>query len=632
MVFEPEEVVGRAWNRLVSGVASYRHHTEAAVRLEDVQGMLQVLFRALGGDKGIRIVSAAEADARHRLGLRQRIGIGSERMALAALDGETLRLPPVFDVFPTRADNAALYEWIAAWFAHVRDPSPRPTDPLQADVAALRHAALVTQDVISVWPGLRTVHAHLAHLLLGLRPDRARGAWERQVEQTVRDLLTDPDNDRGSLLDRSISIGHFEAPRGYRPFLPLPLWGMVLPTGALGASRPANQDAGPAGESATVKRRDATRRPKQTPRRHEPLVLYRFEALISASEKVDLDRDVDDDEAATAKQAADDLDEITLAEHERRPAASLRLDLDLPSEVSDPDPLAGTLTYPEWDHRRRIWHLNQCRVVAETAPDEGAPWVADEAMLRRIRQVRRHFEALRPRRAILTAQADGDELDLSALVRARADLRAGNAASDRVYLATRETERDLAVALLVDVSLSTDSSIEEHRVLDVEKEAVVALTQGLRACGDAHAVFTFTSRRRTWVSVRTVKDFHEPLNLAVLRRVQAMRPGYYTRMGAAIRHVSARLQEQPNRHRLLLLLTDGKPNDIDYYEGRYGVEDTRMAIREARRRGLTVFGITVDEHAYDYFPYIFGRGAYTIFPHIARLTAALPAIYRQIAA
>lgn len=101
-------------------------------------------------------------------------------------------------------------------------------------------------------------------------------------------------------------------------------------------------------------------------------------------------------------------------------------------------------------------------------------------------------------------------------------------------------------------------------------------------------------------------------------------------MGAAIRHVVTHLAERPNRHRLLLLLTDGKPNDLDHYEGRYGLEDTRRAIREARRAGLAVFGITVDRKARDYFPYLFGRGAYAIVGRLSRLPHALPALYRQI--
>ncbi|HYI84844.1 MAG TPA: VWA domain-containing protein, partial [Acetobacteraceae bacterium] len=119
---------------------------------------------------------------------------------------------------------------------------------------------------------------------------------------------------------------------------------------------------------------------------------------------------------------------------------------------------------------------------------------------------------------------------------------------------------------------------------------------------------------------------------AAIRRIQALKPGHYTRMGAAVRHVARCLAVRPHGRRLLVLLTDGKPNDADHYEGRYAVEDTRMAIREARRAGTKVFGITVDREARDYFPYIFGLGAYAIFPDISRLPAALPAMYRQVTA
>jgi nitric oxide reductase NorD protein len=166
----------------------------------------------------------------------------------------------------------------------------------------------------------------------------------------------------------------------------------------------------------------------------------------------------------------------------------------------------------------------------------------------------------------------------------------------------------------------------------VEKEALVALVGGLDACGDEHAAFTFTSRRRDAVWVRAVKEFDEPFGAPVSGRIGALKPGHYTRMGAALRHVTHRLVERPRAHRLLLLLTDGKPNDTDHYEGRYAVEDTRMAIREARRGGTKVFGITVDREARHYVPYLFGPGAYAIFPHISRLPSALPAIYRQIVA
>jgi nitric oxide reductase NorD protein len=237
---------------------------------------------------------------------------------------------------------------------------------------------------------------------------------------------------------------------------------------------------------------------------------------------------------------------------------------------------------------------------------------------------------MRPRRQVMTGQPDGDELDLSALVRSVADRRAGGIGSDRVYTAVRNVARDLSVCALVDVSLSTDSYVEERRVLDVEKEALLAFTHGLSACGDEHAILTFTSHRRQRVDIRMVKDFEETLDARVVRRIQALKPGSYTRMGAAIRHATALLEKRPHTHRLLLVLTDGKPNDIDHYEGRYAIEDTRVAVQEARRAGLRLFGVTVDAQGRDYLPYIFGPGAYAIFPHVARLPAALPAIYRQL--
>jgi nitric oxide reductase NorD protein len=270
-------------------------------------------------------------------------------------------------------------------------------------------------------------------------------------------------------------------------------------------------------------------------------------------------------------------------------------------------------------------------VIAVPAKEQGEHWTPDAVTQRNIRQVRRQFEALRPRRQIIQAQPDGDDLDLSMLVRDIADRRAGEAGTDRVFTDARSTARDLSLAVLMDVSLSTDAWIGDRRVLDVEKASLLALTHGLTACGDEHAIFTFTSRRRTSVTVSTVKDFDEPLDGRVVSRIEALKPGQYTRIGAAVRHVTTELAKRPHRHRLLLLLTDGKPNDIDHYEGRYGIEDTRMAIREARKIGLRVFGVTIDENARDYFPHIFGRGAYAIIGDVARLPMALPAIYRQIA-
>jgi nitric oxide reductase NorD protein len=641
--FEPEETIGHHWHRLVGGARSWPRYPDAAVRLEEMRARLGVMFRALGGGGGVRLAAGDAIASRHRLGLRARLGLGeAERLEIARFDGATLHLPPLLDLLPERAANAALYEWLAAWFALPAPLLPRPVDPLQADILRLRGARAQTARLIEAWPGLGATHRDLAGALRLARPARRLPGDEAAMEAALRAVLGDPapvPPRAASFLDPATAPEGFRAGRGYRPVLPVPLWGEVEPPPPDAARRAAaDQDGGgvAAAEAGAVRRRARRRQADQASRR-DPLLLNRFETILGLAEMMNLARAVEDDDEAGARQAAEDLDEIAIGEHRRQAATRLRMELDLPEAAAEEEaPLAATpatFTYPEWDHRAGRYRPAHCRVIAEPSPEDAAPgedWRPDEAARRRICRVRRQFEALRPRRQILHGQPDGDELDLSALVRSLADRRAGAPGTDRVYSAARRIQRDLSVLALVDVSLSTDAWASERRVLDVEREALLALLGGLDACGDEHAVLTFTSRRREAVWLRCVKDFEERLGLPVMRRIRALRPGHYTRMGAAVRHAARLLAARPHAHRLLLLLTDGKPNDADHYEGRYAVEDTRMAIREARRAGCKVFGITVDREARDYFPYLFGPGAYAIFPDIARLPVALPAIYRQV--
>ncbi|HYD31101.1 MAG TPA: VWA domain-containing protein [Azospirillaceae bacterium] len=633
--FEPEETIGRLWDRLVGNAVSYPRHPQAAVTLESVRPRLAVLFHALGGPGGVRLAAGSAGASGHRLTLKQKIGLGTERLERPVLDGITLQLPSQLDILPDRVLNERLYEWLAAFFAHLGPPVPRPADPLQADAAFLRRAAATTARVLEDWPGLRRSYAPLGAAIAAIRPKRSLPPWEAAAESAVRRLLgaeMPEDEKTAAILDPARPLDRLTAPRGYRTFLPVPLWGEAVESPEVRRDGAPDTPEGGSAAEPDPKRRKAATRPNDQTRRRDPLVFNRFEQIISLSEMTNINRAIEDDDVENAKRAAEDLDELTLGQHERPAATRLKLDLDRPGEAVDAVPIVAELTYPEWHYKRGAYLPDHCRVIAEPASEEGEDWRPDEDAWRRIRRVRRQFEALRPRRQVMPAQADGDDLDLSALVLSRADIRAGNAGNDRIYLSVRNVARDLAVAVLMDVSLSTDSFVEGCRVLDVEKEALLALSHGLWTCGDDHAIFTFTSRRRSSVSVRTVKDFDEPLSARVARRIQALKPGQYTRIGAALRHVATRLEERPNRHRLLLLLTDGKPNDIDHYEGRYAVEDTRVAIHEARRQGLKVFGVTVDTEARDYFPYLFGRGSYAILPHVSRLSAALPAIYRQVTA
>jgi nitric oxide reductase NorD protein len=629
---ELEETVGRAWHRLVGGAATYPSHLEHAATLEEMRSPLAVMFRGLGGEAGVQLAGAGARKFGHRLGWRQRIGLGEERLTQPCRDAATLFMPESIALFPDHGLNRALYHWLAAWFATVPVVTIDEPDPLRRDLVLLRRAHATTAAVLKTFPGLAKPCRALCSATAAARPRRPLPRAEQGMEHVVLALLgaIDPPHDRLWAAVAENGPLPSRGPTGYQPILPCPLWGDAW-TRPESASRNDTDDAGgpSAGAPAETRKRFAAREETDRPKR-DPFALNRFEKILAMAEMVKVDRPSDEDEDEDAQKAADELDELTVGQRSGKPATKLRFDLDLPPDAVDGTRLTADLTYPEWDYKRRTYWPDHCRVLAAPASEQGERWEPDDAAGRHIRRVRRQFEALRPRHEVLRAQQDGTDLDLDALVRARCDLRAGGAGSERVHLAARPQGYDLAVTLLVDVSLSTDAWIDGRRVLDVEKEALLVLAHGLSACGDHHSILTFTSRRRSWVRVETVKAFGEPMGAPIERRIGALKPGYYTRIGAAVRHATAELARQPQRKKLVLVLTDGKPNDVDHYEGRFAIEDTRKAVQEARRAGTTVFGVTIDATAQSYFPTLFGRAGYAIVGHIGKLPAALPVIYRQL--
>ena len=635
-LFEPEETIGRGWHRLVGGAASWPRHPQAGVDLAAVKGPLAVYFRGLGGPPATALAPAVAQSSGHRLSRRLKLALGEEKLDQARRDRNTLYLPARIEAFEDPALNRGLYFWLAAFFVHLPMASSRDGDPLRRDLSFLADARRATFAALAANPGVAPLHQSLCANLRRLRPARRLPGVEAAVEQAVLALMGGDGNpgEFWPIVRGEADLAGVEAPSNYRRFVPVPLWGEAVDVGATDAEteeEPVPPEGG-AKEAGDERVRKAKRRSHDQTQRKDPLILNRFEKVLTLIEALNISRTVEDDDETSARKALDDAEEIALSALSKRPATRLRVELDLPAPAAGGVALEGEFTYPEWDYARRAYHSAHCRVIAGVLPESGEDWTPDAAARRRIARVRRQFEALRPRAVIQRGAVDGAELDLEALVRSRADFRAVGMGSDRIYCARRREERDLSVAFLVDVSLSTDAWIANRRVLDIEKEAVLTLAHGLAACGDDYGIFTFTSKRRSFVKVDVLKEFDEPFGAAASRRVAALKPQFYTRVGAAIRHALARLQERPSMHRLLLVLTDGKPNDVDHYEGRYGVEDARRAVQEAHRAGVAVFGITVDLKARDYFPAIFGRGGYAIVGDAARLPAVLPAIYRKLAA
>ena len=641
--WEPEESVGKLWHSIVDPLDAPGAFEAAAATLDETHARLGVLFRGLGGARDVEIKAARQEASTHRMSWRRALGRSAERIATASFDGETLRLPERIAVFPEHEANVALYLWLAAASVFAESP-PAEADRLRADIRALQAAQRMTRATLAECPGLRRKHAALTVETRKGRLQRRLPPVETAVEETILHLLGGPPP-KGELATALAAAVHgqaedltaFAAPRGYRTFLPVPLWPDLRPLTARtkhGAGIEAAQGETQAPANAEQGTFKASRKDSDQAARKDSLILHKFETILSWAELLNINRRVEDDDEENAKKAADDQDEIGLADVPQQARTRLRLHLDLSPQEAEFERLAGAHVYPEWDHRARTYMPDYCRVLAGNADlvpqSGGAEAVMSARSSRRIRSVRRQFETLRPKRVQLTRQVEGHDIDIAAAIEARVDLVTTGEHSDRVYIASRTQARDLAVSILLDASRSTETYVAGRQVIDIAREALLALAWGLDACGDDTAINAFSSRRRDRVFVASCKSFDEPMGATVESRIAGLRPGHFTRLGAAIRHVSATLAERPRQRRLLLVLTDGKPNDMDHYEGRFGIEDTHMAVREARRRGQSVFGVTIDTKSQATFSRIFGKGGYVVIPDPEKLVAALPHLYRHL--
>ncbi len=304
-------------------------------------------------------------------------------------------------------------------------------------------------------------------------------------------------------------------------------------------------------------------------------------------------------------------------------------------QAEDPDAVwqgayheKGAELYPEWDmgrqHYRKNWCVMREKPVAPVYDGFHRDTLAKYGGL--VRRLRKAFEAMRDDDHLEKRQAHGDDVDIDALVEALADARAGREMSDRLFVRRHRAERNIAVAFMVDMSGSTRGWINE-----AEREALILLCEALERLGDRYAIYGFSGITRKRCELFRVKTFDEPYDDEVKARIGGIRPQEYTRMGFAIRHLTRLLAAIEARTKVLVTLSDGRPDDyFDAYRGPYGIEDTRMALLEARRAGVHPFCITIDREARDYLPHLYGSAHYIILDDVGQLPARVADIYRRL--
>jgi len=299
--------------------------------------------------------------------------------------------------------------------------------------------------------------------------------------------------------------------------------------------------------------------------------------------------------------------------------------------------------YDEWDRELVDHRVGWCRVIEKKVKRGSRDFVDDtrERYKGVVSSIRHQFQLMKPENLTrITNELDGEDYDLNAVVDFFIDRRADGQQSERIYTKRLRRRRDVAVSFLLDQSSSTARTIGRHplqpythpgrRIIEIEKEGLVLMSEALEAVGDVYAINGFTSEGRRNVKFYVLKDFQEHYSDEVMRRIGGITYQNNTRLGAAIRHASAKLEKQEARTRLLIVLSDGRPYDHDYGDARYAREDTREALIDTKSRGITPFCITIDRESESELRDLYGEVGYTIIDDVMSLPERLPGIYRRL--
>ncbi|WP_198263607.1 nitric oxide reductase activation protein NorD [sulfur-oxidizing endosymbiont of Gigantopelta aegis] len=621
-----EEQVGQIWNNFVTNLSD-KSFKESTVSLQTVSKPLGIFFRALGGNNALRIVESTATQHFAKRNWKHRVAGTGKYVELSWQDDDTLHLPKQINVFPSTELNKDLYYWLAAINAHTLENPSAKARGLQGWFV---YSQTITVEVIERFPGLHSRYLRLVDAYIQLRHlDEKFNEQELAQEEAIARALIEP-----GCMDK-IPTSQY-APK------PVLLWPHPNPPEVIDlSSRRSQPDKDVEGESKPSKpeqtkkenkRRNAER--VDMPDGKDGFILHHFESIFGFSEFLNINRSTDDDDEADQDKAdknADDMDFLSVARDNKTKGGKVKFDLDLPAESMDEVILESDVLLPEWDYKKQLMLKDYCSVI-NYMHNTGEAGELPENLRRTAKKLRHQLEALTSKRVWHRHQSEGSELDLDAYINYVGERFSGHKVEQPdLYQQLRSSERDLSCLLLADLSLSTDTWLSnEARIIDVIRDSLFLFSESLRNTGDQFSIYGFSSKNHGHIRFNTLKTFKEKYNGIVRSRIQAIKPGFYTRMGAAIRYASVKLEQQDTQQRLLLILTDGKPNDLDRYEGRYGVEDTRRAIHEAKAKGLQTFCITIDDQGGEYLPHIFGTNGYTIIRKPEHLPQKLPLLYANL--
>lgn len=301
------------------------------------------------------------------------------------------------------------------------------------------------------------------------------------------------------------------------------------------------------------------------------------------------------------------------------------------SESAERDDKGYHIKYNEWDYSSKAYKNSFCKVYPisqlKTDIDYYKKTITEKASV--LNGLRKMLTNVNNKMQQHRRQSQGDEFDIDAATDMVTDVLSNRTPSENIYLSNRKKEKDISILLLLDISLSSDSYAAGNKIIEVEKQVSILFGEILNEFNIDFSIHCFYSKTRNYASYLTLKDFDKDWQKAK-NKIGAIEPQGYTRIGAAIRHSGALLEKRDSKNKWIIFLSDGKPNDYDKYEGKYGIQDVKQALKELKQKQINTYALAIEAQAKYYLPLMFGQNHYQILTHPEDLIKSLVKLYEKI--
>ncbi|MFA9240101.1 MAG: nitric oxide reductase activation protein NorD [Candidatus Paceibacteria bacterium] len=589
-----EEHIGKVWHKYISKKA-IKSYDEQKVYFQDLKKFLKIFYHLLGGDKAKDILITDKRPIFKQRTLIEKVSGVGKSFFLPWQDEKALYLPASLSCFSKKQDNEMLYFWLVAMMSKT----------------IIKQNNLIIQNIkntnelLNTYEGFNSFYERCSNEL-----------FENHEELSFIKSLNEKD-----LRNESTNI---------QPFY---LW--IYP--ALNSKKileDFEDDDELEGVKKDPSKTETLQMKKQVnkmddKKKTDGLLMFLPESLMSILEQVNVDRSEDDSFDEDALYNAEDLDEITLGRKKANLNARIKMDLDISSNSQEEFPIGKGFFLDEWDYKKNAYLENYVKIKPIITTNIKAISIP-KRLTKIVKRVQNELDLMELDRIKKINLAYGDEVNIDSWIDYRGS-RNKEGHNQKFFETFEKKTRDMSTLILADISLSTEAGItSEIRVIDMVKDGLMVFSEALERLQDRFAIYAFSSLKNTNVRFHIIKNFKEKYSNLILGRIDAIKPGYYTRLGAAIRESTKILNNQKSANKLLLIISDGKPNDVDRYDGRYGIEDTKKAIQEARKKGITPFCVTIDLEAKDYLTHLFGKNGFVVIRDTKKLPKVLPEIYMNL--